>query len=346
MVCMTECASPRMVTVRARSASDSSSSARNILVQPSSHTSSSALRVVGGSTNSLSRSRFGFSPSTVRKSVQRDRIFPDMCFTMIAIEFASSSSTAKSCSSATCSIARSASFLYCRNSDRESSRYDVVNCNAMRLVYSRTKGDSSKSATLHIAYTYIGGFGGYVVFVEVLLDDLCQRSLGGKDEVDGVASCSLSAGVWGDVVGGVLDLLAGVGGGDGETALAHDGEVDDVVAYVGELVDGVAGFREDVADGVHLVGLALVDELELEVAGTDGYGLRVALGDDADSQASEATERDAEAVVGSEALGLDSLPVWAGDDEDLAVGEDAIYVEDEDFDVFCEVFCSHGLIIA
>ncbi len=199
---------------------------------------------------------------------------------------------------------------------------------------------------LHVAYADVGSFGGYVVFVEVLLDDLLERSLGGEDEVDGVASCSLAAGVGGDVVGDVLDLLAGVGGGDGEAALAHDGEVDDVVAYVGELVDGVAGFGEDVADGVHLVGLALVDELELEVAGADGYGLRVALGDDADAQATEAAERDAEAVVGGEALGLDSLPVGAGDDEDLAVGEDAVDVEDEDFDIFCEVFCGHGLIIA
>ena len=73
------------------------------------------------------------------------------------------------------------------------------------------------------------------------------------------------------------------------------------------MVDGGAGLGEDVVDGVHLVGLALVDELELEVVGADGYGLGVALGDDADAEAAETTEGDAEAVVGGEAFGLDAL---------------------------------------
>ncbi len=123
---------------------------------------------------------------------------------------------------------------------------------------------------------------------------------------------------------------------------AHDGEVDDVVAHVGELVDGVAGLCENIVDCVHLVGLALVDELELEVAGADGYRLRVALGDDADAEAAEATKADAETIVCGEAFGFNSLPVGARDDEDLAVGEDAVYVEDEDFDIFCEVFSCHS----
>ena len=60
--------------------------------QPFSHSASNCLRVAGGSTNSLSRLRFGFSPSVVRKSVQRERMLPAMCFTMIAIELASGSS--------------------------------------------------------------------------------------------------------------------------------------------------------------------------------------------------------------------------------------------------------------
>ena len=81
------------------------------------------------------------------------------------------------------------------------------------------------------------------------------------------------------------------------------------------------------------MGLALVDEFELEIVGADGYGAGLALGDDADAEAAETGEGDAEAVVGGEALHLDSLPVRAGDDVDLAVGEDAVYVEDEDFDL-------------
>ena len=55
------------------------------------------------------------------------------------------------------------------------------------------------------------------------------------------------------------------------------------------------------------MGLTLVDELELEVVGADGDGLGVALGDDADAETAETAERDAEAVVGGEAFGLDAV---------------------------------------
>ncbi len=48
--------------------------------------------------------------------------------------------------------------------------------------------------------------------------------------------------------------------------------------------------------------------------------------------------------MGGEAFGFDALPFGVGDDEDLAVGEDAVYVEDEDFDVFCAGF-SGDLIV-
>ena len=93
------------------------------------------------------------------------------------------------------------------------------------------------------------------------------------------------------------------------------------------------------------MGLALVDELELEVVGADGDGLGLALGDDADAEAAETGEGDAEAIVGGEAFGLDSVAVGVGDDEDLAVGEDAVDVEDEDFDVFSAGFSGHSMMI-
>ena len=65
-------------------------------------------------------------------------------------------------------------------------------------------------------------------------------------------------------------------------------------------------------DGFHLVGLALVDELELEVAGADGDGRGFALGDDADAQAAEARQGDAEAIVGGEALEFEAVAFAVG----------------------------------
>ena len=53
--------------------------------------------------------------------------------------------------------------------------------------------------------------------------------------------------------------------------------------------------------------LALVDELELEVAGAQCDGGGLALGDEADAQAAEAGEGDAKAVVHGEALELQAV---------------------------------------
>ena len=191
----------------------------------------------------------------------------------------------------------------------------------------------------------VGGCGCGVVGVEVLLDGGVEDSAGVEDEVDGVAACTFATGEGGDVVGDGFDLGAGVGGGDGEAAEAHDGEVDDVVADVGEMGEVEAGTGEDVVDGVHLVGLTLVDELELEVAGADGDGAGLALGDEADLEAGEAGERDAEAVVSGEAFYLDAFGVGCGgfgDDDDLSVGEDAVDVEEDDFDLLGAGFRGHG----
>src|ERR1700677_2518815 len=116
-----------MVTRRPRSSSDSGSSAVKTQFQPPSQSCINSLRVVGASTNSLSRSRSGFSPSLVRKFVQRDRMLPAICLTMMAIEFDSGSSGAKSCSSVTCAMASSAIFLHVRNHARDSWWYEVVN---------------------------------------------------------------------------------------------------------------------------------------------------------------------------------------------------------------------------
>ncbi len=73
---MTLCGSARMRTVIARSSSESAATAWKRQRQPSSQRSSSSARVVLTSSNSESRSRFGFSPSELRKSVQRESRVP------------------------------------------------------------------------------------------------------------------------------------------------------------------------------------------------------------------------------------------------------------------------------
>ena len=109
----------------------------------------SASRVEGGSTNSVSRLRSGFSPSLVRKSVQRDRMLPAMCFTITAMELDSLSKGANSCSSLTCAMAASPIFLYWRKTARESFKYDVVNSSAMVLWWHKDGPAVILAAAIH-----------------------------------------------------------------------------------------------------------------------------------------------------------------------------------------------------
>ncbi len=93
-------------------------------------------------------------------------------------------------------------------------------------------------------------------------------------------------------MGSRLGLRAGIGGGDGEAYFAHDREVDDVVADVGDLVESAAFSGDDLVESVDLVRLALVDVVDLEVAGADGDNLRISLGDKANLEAGEAGDGD------------------------------------------------------
>ena len=83
----TECGSPRIVTTRVRSASRSSPSVASATSNPPAQRLISSARVPGQSSNSASRSRHGFSPSLVRKSVHRLVRFPPTCRTSTASEF-------------------------------------------------------------------------------------------------------------------------------------------------------------------------------------------------------------------------------------------------------------------
>jgi hypothetical protein len=150
--------------------------------------------------------------------------------------------------------------------------------------------------------------------------------------------------VVGDDVGLVLDVLAGVGHGEGEAAGAHDGQVDDVVADEGGFF-GLEFFAgEDFAEGGEFVGRSLVDVLDFEVAGAEADGLGDALGDDSGLHAAEAGEREAGAVVGVEALTSTADRRREGRIE-LAVGHDAIDIQQQELYLLCTSL-GHGGIVA
>ena len=189
------------------------------------------------------------------------------------------------------------------------------------------------------------------------LDAFVEHALGIEDELDGVAAGAAAAGVRRDVMRFGLHLRARIGHRHRESALAHHGKIDHVVADVSDLVERHAFLLHDFAHRLHLERLALVDEFELEIARAGGHGLTDALGDHAALQAADARQRNAGAVVGAVALGFHhggglhaeaDLAVIAGellvrnrgvrrrgrrgDQPDGAVGEDSVHVEHDDLD--------------
>ena len=203
-----------------------------------------------------------------------------------------------------------------------------------------------ETSPLHVAGTDEGVVSGGIVGVEQGFDGVFQLVLCGEDELDGISTRALTARVGGDVVRGGLGLGTGVGGCNGESADAQDRQIDDIVADEGELVEGAVGALKDVVDGVHFVRLALVNKLQAQIAGADGDGSRLTLGDEADAQAAQTRDVDAEAVVRGEAFELQAvrLTVGAGlavvfrKEVELAVGKNSIDVEEDDFDAAGAVF--------
>ena len=163
------------------------------------------------------------------------------------------------------------------------------------------------------------------------------------------------------VVGFPFHFGAGVFDGDGEASGAHGGEVNDVVADEGGLIEFQSRILHDFLEGGALVLNSLANVFEFQVACAQGNGFGDALGDEAGPDASEAGKRNRGAVVGVKTFSFDQglalqaesafagvfrgavlgalvenallSPCGSGEDEEFAVGEDAVDVKEKEFDL-------------
>src|SRR5579864_465291 len=65
---------------------------------------------------------------------------------------------------------------------------------------------------------------------DVVSDDFLPLALSFQDKFDRIAQRSVSAGMFGDVMGIAPDLIACIGDGDGKAAIPHDWQVDDIIS--------------------------------------------------------------------------------------------------------------------
>jgi len=176
-----------------------------------------------------------------------------------------------------------------------------------------------------------------------------------QDEFHGITQGSLASGVRGRVVGLLLHFGASVLDRNGETAGAHGREIDHIIAYEGSFLGPDTFFSSDLFEGSALVLNTLADVFELQIAGAKRNRFRDPLGDETGLDSSQPCQRNGGPVVGVKAFGLDQrLAVKAEssfatvvcgllehallsscrsrEDEELAVGEDTVDVEEKEFD--------------
>jgi hypothetical protein len=196
----------------------------------------------------------------------------------------------------------------------------------------RVKGIKEIAYASGPSYSLLSGSRRGVVLVDVFLDALLEDTVSLKDEIDGVTPRSLSAGVGSDVVGGSLNLVAGVGGGNGQPAYPHDRQIDHVIAHVGDLVESERSTLHYFADSTNLVVLPHVDVFHTQGARTLSDRFGSTLGDYSGVDATDSRKRNADAVMGMEAFRLEDIFSLVADSSGecpyLAVGEDSIYIEE------------------
>jgi hypothetical protein len=138
-------------------------------------------------------------------------------------------------------------------------------------------------------------------------------------------------------VGGIFDFAAGICNGHRETTVAHDGKIDDVVADKSNFAGRKSFTLQYFAENLQFVSAALANHFEPEVASAKCHGFRVAPGDEAGLNSGDAGYRYACAILRVKAFGFDhklALGRLNGEEKEFAVGEDAVYVEEKQFDFF------------
>src|ERR1019366_8044178 len=195
-------------------------------------------------------------------------------------------------------------------------------------------------------------------FRDVLFDNLLPFPLRFQDVFDRVAGSPVSPSVGRNPVGFGFDLGTRVFHGDRQPALAHGRQIDHIVAHESGFGGGDPIPFQNLRQHRRLVLDALIHVVHLQIARPQSNGFGDALSDDPGLDSRQPSQRNGGAVVGVEALGFDQAgameseaPLTAlfpgllentllssrwlasgrGENPDFAVGENAVNVEENEF---------------
>src|SRR5262245_29793158 len=152
-----------------------------------------------------------------------------------------------------------------------------------------------------------------------------------EDQFDRFARRAATAGLVRHEMGAFAYFVDGVRDGDRQSHAAHDGQVGQVVAYVGDLVVGEAfGGFDLFVDGEFVVN-ALMEAVDLQFAGAGGEGRRDAAADYAELQTGLARELQTLPVVDVEDFQAFHYALTVEGVMQAAVGQDAVAIQQQEF---------------
>ena len=132
-----------------------------------------------------------------------------------------------------------------------------------------------------------------------------------------------------DVVGFLLHFEARVRGGDGQTDPVHHYDVGQVIADIRHLTLFQACVRQDLFEDRYFLDMALVHVGHLALPGPLDRRRRTPAADQPGLDPFPAQPLQANAVLRVEGFGLDHVPGGVGHVNQLAVGEHAVHIHEQ-----------------
>src|SRR5213595_3805573 len=117
-----------------------------------------------------------------------------------------------------------------------------------------------------------------------LVDHFFPDALGPEDKLDDLARGSLAAVSFGSVVCGAFHFRSRVSHGYREPDAAHDEQVGQIIAKIGDLGFLCSGFSQNIFISCNFVPLLLVDKLDVQLFATATQRRAAPAGDDAGAQ--------------------------------------------------------------
>ena len=169
--------------------------------------------------------------------------------------------------------------------------------------------------------------------IEISGGNMVPGTLTLENEIANFAYGTPPAAVSGDEMSIGKNLFNCVRGSSGESDPAHDRDVDHVISHKTDLRIGQAGILDNAAIHSQLVKCSLKNEGDCQFRRTVGDHLRLPAGNDSDLYPRSLQKLNAMPVLDVEKFTLDTV----GIENDAAIGEHTINIEEEQFYVLSDV---------